>query len=274
MRYFYLAVIFLVRFSTCSFTSFYPNISSDLYDFLYKDSQITKPIKKYDSLLLDRIRQQLIYRVLGHFDGLEKDRLEKKIRFKLRHLYNHVEGLNTNTLELKCLFEPNELRDFNSFIVKLDRLGPFSRVKANCLMVNAINFLDYCEIRLLIDEKCSLKNLCIIIDIVLSRCKKIPRGEMLDHYCEIFVNKSLEILLEIVSIWPNDGNLFRQNTFYQLIISLFKYEVLVYLKNHQDLVNDELFIHDPLNNLLMIKFQDQIVSLSDNLDKNLITKAL
>lgn len=96
-----------------------------------------------------------------------------------------------------------------------------SDYKVFCWIIYGINFLEQCQLKLMIDEtQCSLDNIQLIINLILIKVNSTEQINRIytnnlkiiyKHYSNLFIEKSLQILTQLLILFKNNSNHYNLN---------------------------------------------------------------
>ena len=136
--------------------------------------------------------------------------LRKLTNICLINPWSNIKACNlkkiTKNIDFLCLID-NSTPDLNFFTKNYSNYNKF------CWIIYAINFLEQCQLRLIIDEtQCSLNNIELIINLVLIKFNSTEKMNLLfannfkliyEHYASLFKERSMQILTQILILLKN-----------------------------------------------------------------------
>jgi hypothetical protein len=248
-------IFFLILIQILQTEEFYPFMdikSMDLYKNKYNliNSSNKWPILNY-------LRKQ----VISNDHKLKIKHERSVLRVKIKKNYKYILSFIHNCFkDRKCEFKIlRKYLEFSCVIAKEYELRRY------CDIINIISLLEYCSLNFLIDENnlCSVRRIKNIIGIKLQKCMgySIFDDSINRNYCKLFIDRSIEFLLEILAILNTNDQIYYYSDIYKLLVDLLKFNIKIFLNktNRNDYGNEiRILLHRRLS-ILMLRTRMKIL---------------
>jgi hypothetical protein len=242
-------IFFLILIQILLSEEFYPLMDINNLDLYKNKYNLINSSSKWP--ILNYLRKQVISNDYKLKIKLERSVLRMKIKKNYKYILNFIHNCfkDNKQCEFKIL---RKYLEFSCVIVKEFELRRY------CDIINTISLLEYCSLNFLIDENnlCSIGRIKNIIGIKLEKCMgySIFDDSINRNYCKLFIDRSIEFLLEILAILNTNDQIYYYPDIYKLLVDLLKFNIKIFLKKTNS--NDYGYeirnlLHRRLSNLML-----------------------